>query len=113
MLLMLRRVREVLRVAVHEEGFVPVLSAGASLLITGTLAYTFGEDWSVVDGLYFAVATLTTASVADPELVLTSDWIKLFTVLYQLVGIGLLVEILRRLAFAFVKVRTETQGAEG
>jgi hypothetical protein len=31
---------------------------------------------------------------------------KLFPVLYQLVGIGILVEILRRLGIAFVAVRT-------
>jgi hypothetical protein len=53
------------------------------------------------------VATLTTTSVADPDLVLDAGWIKVFTVLYQLVGIGILVEILRRLGVAFVRARTE------
>ena len=32
---------------------------------------------------------------------------KVFTVLYLLVGIGILVEIFRRLGMAFVAVRTE------
>ena len=65
------------------------------------------ESWNPVDALYFAVATLTTTSVADPELVLTDGWVKVFTVFYQLIGIGILVEILRRLGMAFVVVRTQ------
>ena len=32
-------------------------------------------------------------------------WLKLFTVFYQLVGIAILVEVLRRLGLAFVAVR--------
>jgi hypothetical protein len=75
----------------------------------GTVTYALGSGWNVVDALYFAVATLTTTSVADPDLVLQDGWMKLFTILYQLVGIGILVEILRRLGIAFVAVRRQEQ----
>ena len=34
-------------------------------------------------------------------------WLKLFTVFFQLIGIGTLVEILRRLGMAFIVVRAE------
>jgi len=51
------------------------------------------------------VSTLTTTSVSDPDLGLDAGWAKLFTVMYQLLGIGILVEILRRLGAAFVVVR--------
>jgi hypothetical protein len=104
-LLMLRRLARALRYAVDEEDFLPVLSAGVALIVTGTVSYALGEDWNVVDAFYFAVATLTTSSVADPDLVLDHGWMKLFTVFYVLVGIGILVEILRRLGLAFVTVR--------
>ena len=60
-----------------------------------------------MDSLYFAVSTLTTTSVSDPDLVLDGGWLKIFTIFYQLIGIGILVEILRRLGFAFVAVRAE------
>jgi hypothetical protein len=103
-LLMFRRAARALRYAVREEEFVPVLGSGLTLLVLGTLTYTLGQDWNVVDSLYFATATLTTTSVSDPDLVLQDGWIKLFTVAYQLVGIGILVEILRRLGVAFVNV---------
>jgi ABC-type branched-subunit amino acid transport system permease subunit len=36
---------------------------------------------------------------------LDEGWMKLFTVFYLLIGIGILVEIVRRLGIAFVAVR--------
>lgn len=46
-------------------------------------------------------------SVSDPDLVLQDGWLKLFAVLYLLVGIGILVDILRRLGLGFVEVRKQ------
>ena len=65
-----------------------------------------------MDGFYFAVATLTTSSIADPELTITGAPIKLFTVFYILVGIGILVELARQLGFAYVQVRREEMEAK-
>jgi hypothetical protein len=104
-LLMLRRLARAFRYAIREEDFLPVLSAGTLLVVIGSVSFALGEDWNPVDALYFAVSTLTTTSVADPDLVLDRGWMKVFAVLYQLIGIGILVEILRRLGMAFVEVR--------
>jgi hypothetical protein len=87
-LMMLRRFVEALRVALREEDFVRILSAAISLILGGTLVYTFGSDWSVVDGFYVAVATLTTSSVIDPTLTITDPWLKLFTAFYVPSGSG-------------------------
>lgn len=43
----------------------------------------------------------------DPDLVLQDHWLKLFTVFFQLIGIGILVEILRRLGKGFIVARRE------
>ena len=110
-LVMLGRVSRALRYAFREEDFGPVVSAGAFLVLIGTVSYSLGEGWNVVDALYFAVSTLTTTSVADPDLVLDHGWMKVFTVLYLLIGIGVLVEILRRLGYAFVTVRAQEKAA--
>ena len=110
--LMFRRVAQALRYAVQEQDFLAVGSAGVLLVFIGTLTYTLGADWHVVDSLYFSVSTLTTTSVSDPDLVLHDRWLKIFTVGFQLIGIGILVEILRRLGIAFVHVRTEAARAE-
>jgi hypothetical protein len=111
-LLMLHRLIGALRVALREEDFARVLSAGALLIIVGTIAYSTGGGWSVIDGLYVAVATLTTSSILDPDLTITSPWLKLFTAGYVLVGIGILVEIARRLGMSFITARAELAQAK-
>ena len=90
-LLMFKRVAEAFRYAMREEGFGPALGAGVTVLALGTLT----------------AATLTTTGVSDPDLVLQDGWVKIFTVLLQLIGIGILVEILRRLGTAFVAVQSK------
>ena len=106
-LLMLKRFLGALRVALRDQEFGRVVGAAVALVIVGTLAYTFGEDWSLVDGFYVAVATLTTSSVLDPDLSLTQSWLKIFTAFYVLVGIGILVEVARRLGMGFIVFRQE------
>jgi len=96
----------------REEDFERVLSAGALLIIVGTLAYSIGGGWSVIDGLYVAAATLTTSSILDPDLTITSPWLKLFTAGYVLVGIGILVEIARRLGLSFITARGARAGQD-
>jgi hypothetical protein len=86
--LMVRRLVAALRVALREEDFERVLTAGLLLIVIGTLAYSIGGGWSIVDGLYVAVATLTTSSILDPALTITDPWLKVFTAGYVLVGIG-------------------------
>lgn len=95
--LMLRRLAAALRVALREEDFERVLSAGLALIVVGTITFTLSSGWSVVDGFSVAVATLTTSSILDPRLTITDPWLKVFTAFYLLVGIGILVEIARRL----------------
>jgi len=110
-LMMMRRLMSALRVALREEDFARVLSAGLALIVVGTLAYSFGGDWSLVDGLYVAVGTLTTSSILDPSLTITDPWLKLFTAGYVLTGIGILVELARRLGMGFMIARAELEEA--
>jgi hypothetical protein len=105
--LMLRRLAAALRVALREEDFERVLSAGLFLIVVGTITFTLSTGWSVVDGFHVAVATLTTSSILDPKLTITDPWLKVFTAFYVLVGIGILVEIARRLGMGFIAARAE------
>jgi hypothetical protein len=111
-LLMFERFVKALKIAVRDEGFAQILGTGVLLVIVGTLTYTTSQDWSLVDGFYFAVATLTTSSIADPELTITGAPIKVFTVFYILVGIGILVELARQLGFAYIEVRRTERAAK-
>jgi Ion channel len=111
-LLMLRRVQGAMRYAVREEDFLTVFGAGVLLVVIGTVSYSVGEAWNIVDAFYFSVSTLTTTSVADPNLVLDHRWMKIFTVFYLLIGIGILVEVLRRLGLAFLAMSAEEEAAK-
>lgn len=108
-LLMWRRFLAAVRYARREENFGAVAGAALALVAIGTVAYTLGNGWNLVDGFYFAVSTLTTTSVADPELVLDDGWLKLFTAFYILIGLGILVELIRRLGSAFIAIQREAR----
>ena len=103
---MLRRMFRAMKYAAKDENFGVVAGAAVTLILVGTVTYSLGEGWNVVDGFYFAVCTLTTSSIADPDLTLTHDVLKLFTVFYVLTGIGILVELARELGVGFVKERS-------
>src|SRR5262245_41679608 len=91
-LMMTRRLAAALRVALRDEDFGRILSAAILLIVIGTITLALGNDWSIVDGFYVAVATLTTSSILDPKLTVTDPWLKVFLAGYVLVGIGILVE---------------------
>ena len=104
---MFRRFLHAIKYAAKEESFAAIVGAAISLVLVGTITYSLGEGWNVADGFYFAVCTLTTSSIADPDLTLTHEALKIFTAFYVLTGIGILVELARQLGVGFVKVRTD------
>jgi hypothetical protein len=104
---MLQRMLRAVKYSAKEEHFAVVAGAGVSLILVGTVAYSLGEGWNVVDGSYFAVCTLTTSSIADPDLTLTHGALKLFTTVYVLTGIGILVELAREIGVGFVRERAD------
>lgn len=106
-LLVLRRFIGAIRYAAKEEGFRAVFTAAVSLIALGTIVYSLAEGWNVGDAFYFAICTLTTSNVSDPHLVLTSEAIRIFTAFYVIVGIGILVETLRRIGMGYVRMRSE------
>jgi hypothetical protein len=106
-LLMIRRFAGAMNYALRDEDFDRILGAAALLVVTGTVVLALGADWSIVDGFYVAVATLTTSSVLDPKLTVADPWLKVFLAFYVLVGIGILVEVARRLGMGFIAARAE------
>jgi hypothetical protein len=50
-LMMMRRLAQALRVALRDEDFGRVLTAGLALIVIGTLTYSLGAGWSLVDSL--------------------------------------------------------------
>jgi voltage-gated potassium channel len=65
-------------------------------LLTGTLFYAKVEGWSALDALYFSVTTLTTVGLGD--LHPTNPASKIFTMIYILIGIGILLGFINKVA---------------
>lgn len=85
-----------LRRGLGDPSFRGLLYLTSVIIGSGTLFYRFAEDWNWVDSLYFTVITLTTVGYGD--LSPTSRASKLFTVVIVLIGIGLLVSLIERIA---------------
>ncbi len=75
------------------------------LLAGGTVFYWRWEDWSLLDSFYFSVITLTTVGYGD--LAPSRAPTKVFTIVYVLLGLGILVSFLSIVAGHAVDARVE------
>jgi len=68
--------------------FRAIVLAAVLTLTVGTIFYRFTEGWSTLNSLYFCVTTLTTIGFGDyaPKTALG----KIFTIIYVLIGLGIL-----------------------
>lgn len=80
---------------ISDPAFRRVLFSGLMLLLSGTIAMNRIEGWSVLDSFYFSVIALTTVGFGD--LAPQTDLGKLFTALYVLGGIGVIVALINAL----------------
>jgi ABC-type microcin C transport system permease subunit YejB len=71
------------------------------LLLSGTLFYWAAEDWTLIQSLYFSVVTLTTVGYGD--LTPTSDYSRIFTIIYIFIGLGVLVAFLSSVAHHYMR----------
>ncbi len=78
-----------------ESEFRKALLVVVALLVSGSLFYHIAEGWSLVDSLYFSITTLTTVGA---PMMPVHDLSKLFTVIYLVVGIGVMLSFLARVA---------------
>jgi hypothetical protein len=66
------------------------------LLLSGVLFYRSVEGWSTLDSVYFSVATLTTVGYGD--LAPTTVASKVFTIIYIVLGVGVLLAFVAKVA---------------
>lgn len=72
----------------------PVIYWALGTLLFGTVSYHWIEGWSYLDSVYFCVITLATIGYGD--LTPTTDFGKMFTILYAINGIGILLAFFDR-----------------
>lgn len=77
-----------IRRAFSKNEFKAIFSLTVITLTFGTVFYHFAEKWSWADSLYFSVMTLATIGYGD--LSPTTQFTKIITVIYVLMGLGIL-----------------------
>jgi voltage-gated potassium channel len=82
-----------------------------SLLIIGSAFYMLVEGRSLVDAVYFCSMSLATVGYGD--LVPETAVAKIFTVIYVLSGIGILVSFFTALASKTLELQGERRRARG
>jgi ABC-type microcin C transport system permease subunit YejB len=85
--------------------FVSLAALTSIAIATGTAFYSLFEGLRVVDAFYFSVTTLCTVGYGDftPE----NDGGKIFTAFYMLIGIGILLSFVTKVAGQVVHERVE------
>jgi hypothetical protein len=93
----------------RDETFKAIVGLASGLLLVGTVFYTLVEHWSPLDALYFSVVTLATVGYGDlsPKTAIG----KGFTIVFILVGVGILVVFASRVVDAMVTDRVQRQRA--
>ena len=71
-----------------------VISWAAAVLVIGTLVYHWLEGWGYLDALYFCVISLATIGYGD--LTPTTPEAKIFTIIYVINGIAILLALFDR-----------------
>ena len=80
---------------IHDRGSRTVLLWAGSVLLVGTLVYHWLEGWSYLDALYFCVISLATVGYGD--LTPTTPIAKIFTMVYVLNGVVILLSLFDRI----------------
>lgn len=79
----------------RDRGSRPAIAWALSTLLVGTLFYHWVEGWSYLDSLYFCVVSLGTVGYGD--LTPTTPLAKMFTIIYLLNGIVILLALFDRI----------------
>lgn len=85
-----------IRIGLKEPAFRGLFYSAALVVAFGGIFYHQVEGWSWIDSYYFTIITLTTIGYGDfaPQTVLG----KIFTMLYVLIGLGILSSFILMLA---------------
>jgi hypothetical protein len=110
-LVVFRRLAAVLRLGWEDESFRALATMTASWVAFGTLVYSLSEGWNPVESLYFCVMTATTIGYGDYTP--SDNWMRLFTVVYSIMGIGMFVGFTARIVDLAVRIRRDRSKAPG
>ena len=96
------RLLRALGVAIKEKVFLSLLTTLLLINASGVLFYTSVEGWSYVDAIYFSWVSLIPTSI-DIGYAPVTTFGKIFTMMYLVVGVGLMISLLAMIAKAVLR----------
>ncbi|MEK4698419.1 ion channel [Solibacillus sp. FSL R7-0668] len=105
-ILSLKRLLEGLFHAFKRQDFLSLFATLCFILLSGTLFYRGVEKWSWLDSFYFSFISLIPTSVTTTFTPVTTFG-KIFTMIYLMVGVGIMFMILVTIGRSILKVEDE------
>ena len=102
---LLRRFWRALRASWRDENTRGLVALAGIIIAMGTILFRFIEGWSWLDSFYFTVITLTTVGYGD--LAPQTPAGKIVTVIFLLVGLGIIASFIRVIARQQQNIRAE------
>lgn len=103
------RLLRALGVAIKEKVFLSLLTTLLLINVSGVLFYTSVEGWSYVDAIYFSWISLIPTSI-DIGYAPATTFGKVFTMMYLVVGVGLMISLLAMIAKAVLRFDDDETG---
>ena len=101
-----KRLLSALLVAVKDKVFISLFTTLLIINLSGVLFYTKIEGWSYLDAIYFSWVSLIPSSL-DIGLSPSTPLGKVFTMMYLVVGVGVMIGLLAMIAKAVINIDNE------
>jgi len=106
-----KRLLEALFISFKEKVFLSLLTTLLLINLSGVLFYSSVEGWSYLDAFYFSWVSLIPSGV-DTGLVPVTSLGKIFTMMYLVVGVGIMIALLAVIAKAVLNFEEEEHGED-
>lgn len=101
-LLTAKRLLSAIIVLWKEKVFLSLVTTLLLIIVSGTLFYSGVEGWSYFDAFYFAFVSLIPTSI-NVGFAPTMTFSKVFTMMYLIVGVGVMIALLAMVAKAVLR----------
>lgn len=107
-LLTAKRLLSAIIVAFKEKVFLSLITTLLIMNLSATFFYTSVEGWTVIDAIYFSWISLIPSGI-DIGYGPVTTFGKIFTMMYLVVGVGIMVGVLAIIAKAVLRFDDETE----